>query len=141
MFPQPNGVEQKWPPGEMHVSCSYFSGSPPRTFNIRTKIQIKKNPNPHAENLPTEQFYFWESNTWKEQLYRLWLAAYLVLCTIILYILFHPPLFPFSVKTLCTNLTLLSMNKERDPCQHLKIWQWSALGCACSLRQRLCFGG
>ena len=42
----PTAAEQKWPPGEMHVSCSYFSGNPPRTLNIRTKIQTKKSQSP-----------------------------------------------------------------------------------------------
>jgi len=44
-------------------------------------------------------------------------------------------------KTLCTNSTLLSMNKEENPCQCAKFWQWSVLGSACTLRQCLRFGG
>lgn len=125
----------------MHVSCSYFSGKHTRTLNIRTNQDKQKNPNPHYENPPTEQFFFWEGDAWKQQLYGLWLVAYSALCTIILYILFHPPLFPFSVKILCTNSTLFSMNKEENPCQHTQFWRWSALGYACTLWQCLRFGG
>lgn len=125
----------------MHVSLSYFSGNPAQNLEHQDKNTNKKNPNPHYENPPTEQFYFWEGDARKQQLYGLRLVAYLVLCTIILYILFHPPLSPFSVKTLCTNSTLLSLNKEENPQWCAKFWRWSALGCVRTLRQCLRFGG
>lgn len=128
-------AEQKWTPREMHVSCSYFSGHPPRTLNIRTKMQTnKKNPNPHYENSTYRTILFlgrWCTETAIVWASKIWLDAYWVPCnrTIIFYVLFHSPLFPFSVKTLCTNSTLLSMNKEEKPCQWAKFWWWSAWRC------------
>ena len=90
----------------MHVSCSYFHGNPPRTSNIRIKnaTKSKKYQSPLWKSHLQNNFHLFLGRWCMEiaivQVSKIWLVAYLGLCncTIILYILFHPPLFPFSVK-------------------------------------------